>query len=219
MSSDIEVDVVIVCYNRKDIIRQTLDVLSRQTIKPNVILCDDGSTEVVEFLSYDIVKHFLYHRDDGKYHRVGRFNEGFKTSTSEFVVSMDDDCVPRTEKFIESHVTALQKHEVSCGRIFFPDNGSWSGGWFSTANLGLTRDAITKLDGGFDPKYDGFYGFEDHDLGNEVKKRGLSVRNATPGTEVNHIGDFYADGDRSEKILGHNRKIFVSKWGYDPTKQ
>ncbi len=66
--------------------------------------------------------------------------------------------------------------------------------------------------------YDGHYGTEDHDLGEECKKRGYSKSPYITFTEVSHKGKYYKDGDRSEKVVGHNNNYFINKWGYSYKK-
>lgn len=210
-----ELDICITTYNRWDKIKETLDILSKQTnMNFNLIINDDGSKDINFSSLPQVITKLILNKDDG-YHRVGRFNESVSLCVSPNVVIMDDDCIPSNINFVQSYIDELKKHEVVRGIVRFPD-GARAGGWFSTANLGLRLDLIKRI-GLFDDCYDGYYGFEDHDLGNEYKKQGIIVVNGNENTLVNHGIEIYANGDRSDKILGHNRAEFIRKWGYDPT--
>ena len=35
-------------------------------------------------------------------------------------------------------------------------------------------------------------------------------------TRADHGIEIYADGDRSDAVIGHNTRYFIKKWGYDP---
>jgi hypothetical protein len=181
----------------------------------NLIINDDGNKSILNPNDYPIITKYIWNKDDG-YHRVGRFNESVSLCVSPFVVIMDDDCIPNSTNFVQSYISLLSQHQVVKGLVRFPD-GSLATSWFSTANLGLRLDLIKNI-GLFDQCYDGYYGFEDHDLGNEYNKLGILVTQGDEGTSVNHGSEIYLDGDRSEMVLGHNRKEFVRKWGYDPTE-
>lgn len=208
-------DICITTYNRNDRLKQTLDILSKQTnMDFNLIINDDGGKSLINPNDYPIITKYIWNKDDG-YHRVGRFNESVSLCVSPNVVIMDDDCIPAETTFVQTYIDSLNNHEVVKGKVRFPD-GSLAGAWFSTANLGIRLDLIKRM-GLFDECYDGYYGFEDHDLGNTYKKEGVVVAEGGPGTLTNHGVEIYANGDRSPAILGHNRAEFVRKWDYDPT--
>lgn len=209
-------DIVICCYNRARLLKEALVALSSQTCQDfNVILSDDGSANLLNPTEYPVISKVVWTKDDGLYHRVGRFNEGLQCCVSDIVLLLDDDCIPQSDAFVEVHLKVLRDADVSRGTLRFPGGGH-AGTWFSTANLCLKKSTMDQI-GGFEQRYDGYYGFEDHDMGNRIKELGLSVCSFAPGTDVLHKGGSYMEGDRSEAVLGHNRTIFVEKWGYDPT--
>lgn len=204
------IDIVIVTYNRKDLLKSIIEKLSEQTIKDvNVIVCDDGSKEHLNFQNYNIIKKYIYTIDNG-YHRVARFNEGINYCSSENVILMDDDCVPVYPDFIEQHIKNLNNFPVSRGLIQF-DDGSIADGWFSCANVGFRTNVLKDL-GCYDMNYDGYYGYEDHDLGNTIKKREIKFSGFEEKTKVLHLGKEYKDGDRSDAVMRHNREYYNKKW-------
>lgn len=166
-------DICITTYNRNDRLKQTLDILSKQTnMDFNLIINDDGGKSLIDPNEYPVITKYIWNKDDG-YHRVGRFNESVSLCVSPNVVIMDDDCIPASPNFVQTYIDSLKNHEVVKGIVRFPD-GALAGAWFSTANLGLRLDLIKRI-GLFDDCYDGYYGFEDHDLGNIYKKEGIVV--------------------------------------------
>lgn len=208
------VDICITTYGRNDRLLQTLDILSKQTNKDfNLIINDDGNKSIINPNDYSIITKYIWNEDDG-YHRVARFNESVSLCVSPFIILLDDDCIPAGTNFVQSHIDILNKNDICKGKIRFP-NGSFASGWFSTANLGIRKKVIEDI-GLFDKNFDGHYGHEDQDLGNRLNNTIYKSSDGSDGTIVNHGVEMYADGDRSDTIVGHNTRYFISKWGYDP---
>jgi len=208
------VDICITTYNRNDRLIQILEALSKQTnMDFNLIINDDGSSAPLNYTSYPLITKFIWNKDDG-YHRVGRFNESVSLCVSPNIIIMDDDCIPDTNSFVQAHLNILQQNDICKGVVRFPD-GARASGWFSTANLGIKKAVIDDI-GLFDKAFDGHYGHEDQDLGNRLKKTQYVISDGDDGTLVNHGNEIYANGDRSDRIIGHNTRYFIDKWGYDP---
>jgi GT2 family glycosyltransferase len=177
------------------------------------IIEKDTDLSLINPNDYQIITKYIWNTDDG-YHRVARNNESSSICVSPNIIFMDDDCIPNDINFVQSHLDILSGSDVCRGVVRFPD-GSRANGWFSTANLGIRKKVIDDI-GLFDENFDGHYGHEDQDLGNRLKSTNYTVINGSEGTIVNHGVEIYADGDRSDKIIGHNTKYFIEKWGYDP---
>lgn len=216
-----DIDIIVLTYNRRELLVKVLESLTNQThTNFNLIVTDDGSKSIglIDPNQYPIITKYLWNIDDG-YHRTGRLNEAMKMCVSPNVIMLDDDVVPQSNQFIEGHLESLMNYPISRGVIQFPeDNYADASAWFSTANIGLRIEAIKSI-GYFDAYYDGGYGHEDMDLGEEFKKHGL--RNAAPfnkKTLAYHLGKMYLDGDRSWEVIGKNTEYFIKKWGYDPRR-
>jgi glycosyltransferase involved in cell wall biosynthesis len=205
------IDVIIISYNRNDLMLKVLRTLKNQTIKNfNVIISDDGSNSLINPNDFPFIKKYIWNFDDG-YHRVARLNEAIDYCVSEKVILLDDDCIPLYDTFLESYIKILNDYDVCRGKIRFRD-GYDSVAWVSCANIGFRLKKLKKI-GCFDVNYDGNYGFEDLDIGNLIKKKKLSVSPFIEGTTTNHHGKDYKDGDRSELIIGKNKKYYNEKWG------
>ena len=209
-----KIDILITHYNRKERLLKTLDILSKQTEKEfNLIINDDGSNtdNIINPNEYKIITKYIWNVDDG-YHRVYRFNESASISVSSKMILLDDDCVPQSEKFVETYVRLLDEYDIIQGKLLI--NGLINGHFFSSANLGVRKDVYNKI-GLFDINFDGSYGYEDNDLGYRVKnnneiKFGL---NLDDDLLVHHGYDMYKGGDRSDEVIGKNKKYLEDKWG------
>jgi len=206
-----DVDICITTYKKNESVFKILEVLSKQTnMNFNLIINDDGSSELLNPTKYSIITKYIWNEDDG-YNRVGRFNESVSLCVSPNIILLDDDCIPANVNFIQSHLSSLAGFDVSKGLIRFPD-GSFASGWFSTANLGIKLKLIKEI-GLFDKCYNGHYGYEDLDFGNQLKKNNIKVCDSGEETIVDHDFNQYKDGDRTDAIIGHNQKEFERKWG------
>lgn len=209
-----DIDVVILTYNRKELLLKTLDKLKTQTNQNfNLILTDDGSKDLINPNEYPFIKRYIWDYDDA-YHRVGKFNEAIRMCVSDKIVILDDDCVPVYDDFLDTHIAILNKFDISRGIVKFP-NGDTAAGWFSTANIGFKKSIIDEL-GGFDSNFDGHYGHEDRDLGLRIEDAKYTISPFGEYTTVMHLGVMYKDGDRSDAVVGHNTRYFTQKWGFGP---
>ena len=208
------VDICITTYKRNDRLKQTLNILNKQTnMDFNLIINDDGGDTLINPNEYPIITKYLWNENDD-YHRVARFNESVSLCVSPNIILIDDDCIPNGVNFIQSHLNTLSEGDVCRGVVRFPD-GARAGGWFSTANLGIKKSVIDDI-GLFDVNFDGHYGHEDQDLGNRLKNTDYIIVHGGDETITNHGVEIYANGDRTDNIIGHNTRYFIKKWGYDP---
>lgn len=204
-----KITVGIISYNRIDMLKEILDVLSNQTVLCKVIISDDGSKDIINPNNYPIISKYIWNKDIG-YTRVARLNQIMNECDTEYLIYLDDDCVPQTNKFIESYISNLETYDVVRGKTSFHWGGEASG-WFSCANIGFNLLKLKDI-GGFDINYNEHYGHEDVDMGKMVEKANYKISLFPEGTNVLHKGQMYANGDRSESILGHNDRYFKEKW-------
>jgi glycosyltransferase involved in cell wall biosynthesis len=210
-----EVDVIILTYNRKELLIQILNKLKTQTVQDfNLIITDDGSKELINPNDYPFIKRYIWDFDEG-YNRVSKFNEAFNMCVSDKIIILDDDCIPLHDNFLESYINSLNHFDISRGIVIFSDGAGTAEQWFSTQNIGFKKDVIDKLKG-FDPDFDGHYGYEDTDLGLSIKEHGFTISPFNSVSSVNHLGAYYKDGDRSDEVVGHNKNCFIKKWGFNP---
>ena len=210
-------DICLVTYNRTKELEKILKILSEQTNKIfNLLISDDGSSTILNPNDFPIISKYLWHKDEG-FHRTLRFNELMDICVSPNILILDDDCVPVSTEFINAHLNALQDSEVINGKVRI--NGRFAPFCWGGCNFSIKKDVIDKI-GLYDINYDGHYGLDDVDFGQKLKQYGIKIKEGNNLTVADHIGAFYANGDRSEEVVGHNRNYFFKKWGVlpDPSK-
>ncbi|MDD5589063.1 MAG: glycosyltransferase family A protein [Candidatus Nanoarchaeia archaeon] len=212
------IDIVIVSYNRKSLLIEILEKLKQQTVKDfNVIISDDGSKDLINPNLYTFIKKYIWTFDFG-YHRVARFNEGISYCQTNKVILLDDDTVPSGNHWLEFHCNNLDLYDVSRGVVKFLDGTYNTGSWFSTTNTGFRVDKLKSI-GCLDINYSGTYGFEDLDMGKTIHKNNFKLSSFLPETECLHKGQMYKNGNRTDEIIGKNKKYFTEKWKCDWLKE
>ena len=213
------VDIIIVTYNRANFLRDILKKLETQSIKDFfLIVTDDGSKSdgLIDPNQYPQIDRYLWAKKIG-YTKVARLNEAIRMGKSEDIIILDDDCIPQTDDFIKGHVENLKNYPISRGMIQFPqDNFNDSSAWMSAANCAFKRSVMEKV-GLFSDYLCGEYGHEDADFFEKLRANGYKrAAPIDPRTLTYHIGENYANNDRSFRIIGRNTQIFIEKWGYNP---
>jgi glycosyltransferase involved in cell wall biosynthesis len=202
-------DICITTFNRNERLQETLSSLSQQTIQNfNLIVNDDGSSKLIDPNEYPIITKYIWNKDH-KYNRVARFNESIKMCVSPKIIILDDDCVPCNSNFIKAHLDCLNESDFSKGTVIFP-SGETADSWFSTSNLAFNKNIINDY-GLFYPEYNGYYGYEDLDLGKEIIKNNYRVTNNVEAA-ANTGDEMYLNGDRSDAVVGRNRVIYQNRW-------
>lgn len=199
--------VVIATFERVEMLTELIENLVSQIESVDIIVCDDGTSPFSLSDGYRHVKRYVWAPRDGGYHRVLRYNEGVLLAKTDYVVMLDDDCVPVSTGWSKNHLLELQSAEVVRG-VFFEGGNFALAPWFSSINVSMRTDLARQM-GPFDMGYDGNYGHEDLDLGKEVEHRKLNVRTGGDGTAVIHRGV-----QRHEYHIGLEKNIayFKSKW-------
>lgn len=203
-----EISVVVVTYNRPDMLALLIDGLLQQTVRAELIVCDDGSKIVPNYL-IDRLDRYNWVADDGRYHRVARFNEGCKFATAPCILLLDDDTIPAGATYLQAHLTGLGYADVCRGMGVNSDGKPELPPWFSSTNLSMHREVAEKF-GPFDPAYDGNYGYEDTDLGCHLEQAGVSIIPGDAFTSAEHYGRPYS-GDRDSQKINHD--YYCKKWG------
>lgn len=124
------VSLIISVYSKVRFLNLVLAGVTRQTNKNfEIIIADDGSGEEMrqfinqsrQALPYEI-KH-IWHEDNG-FRKNKILNEAIKSSTSDYLIFIDGDCIPH-KNFIESHLEEKEHNSVLCGsRVMLSKNFS-----------------------------------------------------------------------------------------------
>jgi GT2 family glycosyltransferase len=165
--------VVIVTYNNKEPLLDTLNALKNQTI-PNfevVVIDNNDKLLVTEFIIKHNVTYIKLKENYGL--SVGR-NAGIKFAKGEIVIFLDDDAIP-ANNFVEEHITAHERYDIfglrgkslpktksiynhltshyDLGEQVIPHHINLEG------NSSFKKDFLLKI-GGFNPKLQGAGGYE-----------------------------------------------------------
>ncbi|MDP6693917.1 MAG: glycosyltransferase family 2 protein [Phycisphaerales bacterium] len=117
------ITLIVSTYNQPDFLRLVLQGIANQQ-DPNfqLILADDGSEpetkSCIDLFSteHDLKFEHIWHEDNG-FQKSEILNKAISASTSDYLVFLDGDCIPR-QSFIKDHRNlARQKRIVGCSRI------------------------------------------------------------------------------------------------------
>ena len=110
-----KLSVVLITWNKKDLLRSCLKSLDKQNYKNfQTILVDNGSTDgTLAFIEkyYPKIKVFSFKKNLG-FPKAA--NEGIKASQSEYVILLNNDTIV-DEDFVENLLKALDTHKECCG--------------------------------------------------------------------------------------------------------
>ena len=199
------INVIICSHNRSALLESILKSLEKQSVQPRVWIVDDSDNADLSGLQdYSIVHWFSWHRPDGLYHRVAKYNEAMKLIGRGKIVLLDDDCPPVGTRYVEAFETLLQEARAVRGLFLDTDGQNKLTPWFSTTNLGLREPRL------FDPIFDGRYGYEDLDLERTLEFEGVRWVEGSADTAVQHVGPSFS-GDRVATQI--NESHYRDKWG------
>lgn len=187
MTSRFAASVVIVAYNRRDLLRRTLLALARQTFpagRYEVVVVDDGSIDDTRRMVAGL--ELPYHvRCVRHLHRRGRgaaWNAGVRAAAGDLIIFLDSDVAPGPG-FVEAHVQAHQRpRRVVQGPVFpvtameaprggLPGPGAALWAWCGTGNMSVARMYVEEAGMLDETLKDGDW--ELHELGDRLRAMGL----------------------------------------------
>jgi len=184
---NVKVSVVLPTYNRKRILVNCLDSLSKQTYPKKsyeVVIVDDGSTdgteEVVKKFTKKLNIHYIKQKNKG--HSRAK-NAGIKLAKGEIIAFIDDDCIAVKDWLknavpnfkdkdiggVEGRTTTDYKNITPLTRLVVNETG----GNYQTCNI-LYRKKILEEIKGFDLGFKSHR--EDTDLAWRVLDRGYEIK-------------------------------------------
>lgn len=222
--------VVIPTFNRAPLLEELLVSFASQSegFKDiEILVCDSRSTDgTAELMSHWVEKYPESIRHIHTSNNVSRKrNEGLKNSGHEYVVFLDDDCVP-SPNFLETYRSLAPIHlsgdakKILCGETRFPEQWIAKSNYYRfrdsrhfghdaavasaplsfktivTMNMCFRKTAFVAAVGGFDESFIG-YGAEDQELGWRLQQAGFSIR-ACEARAIHHemSRDIRAFGDK-----------------------
>ena len=224
-----KVSVVFVTLNRKDLLREAIDAVFRQTVPSQVIVMDDGSTDGTSEMVSSFYPNVVYCRTEQSLGPAYQRNKGAEKAIHDFIFFLDDDTVLQCAETFATvlhdfdwdkvgvvaipFVNILQSREVSTSA---PDKeNTYVLHAFVAAAFAVRRDLFLKL-GGFREEY--FYMGEEGDLSLRLLEEGYYVKASTctpafhyqPPGRVSFKADYY--GRRNDILflyLNAPRKFLI----------
>ena len=141
---------------------------------------------------------------------------------------LDDDTLPKGPQWALGHYNTLLEHDVSRGPFHIARLNNEGiavkkhsqifglpGTYYATTNTGMRRDTFIEL-GGLDDAFDGYYGYEDVDLGIRIKRAGLKVGYTGDDSVAVHVGKPYMFDENEQEdasLNKRNARVMEEKWG------
>ena len=178
------------------------------------------------------------------YRKVRNINAAFRVASRDKVIVLDDDVIPASnywaaalirhwnlnkECIIHGHTMIFslnsEKDDPTISLAQFPGPGGNSAFskfdplsigplYFVTFNTLFEKSAWARI-GGMDIAYDGFYGYEDIDMGNRVKKLNVCEKLCTYDCLTYHLGVYHLSKNNMSGGIGalRNHAVYLKKWG------
>ncbi len=140
-----KVATIVVTYNRKELLKENLNALLKQTYKSDIYLIDNASTDG----TYDYVKNII-EKNNIKYFNTGEnlggaggFNYGMKQLEGkgyDYCWIMDDDTIPNSDS-LEAHIKVAKK--IDDNFSFLGSVVKWTDGKLCRMNVqGVSSSSI-----------------------------------------------------------------------------
>ena len=113
--------IVITTRNRRDEVRTAIESAVNQTVHPQVIVIDDGSTDGTSEMVRARFPHVevIQHATSRGY--IARRNEGARTAVNHVIVSIDDDAAFSSPRVVEQALAAFASERVGAVTIPYID--------------------------------------------------------------------------------------------------
>ncbi|MEM7203336.1 MAG: glycosyltransferase family A protein [Planctomycetota bacterium] len=239
MTDRLPLTLVLVSYNKADVIALAIESVARGSVRPDlVVLSDDGSTdgtpEVAEEalrkcgLRYRILRHLRVAR----YRLQTMRNAAVANALDGAIMVSDSDCIfghHSLESHYAIHQTPMRVGTGPRYEYLEGSNGPFQNTFYTLecshfqhglyvvpvgANLSF-RKSLWRLIGGFDRAYEGSYGMDEYDFSLRAQRAGAQCY-SDPGAYIFHIPHDTIFGGRSAT---RNIKIFDRGLRHDHAHQ
>lgn len=153
--------IVIVTKNRRDDLRTAVRSALGQTVQPEVLILDDGSTDGTADMVRAEFPQVTLHRFEQSHGYIARRNEGARLARGPVIFSIDDDAAFSSTRTVEQTLAQFDRPEIGAIAIPFTEPHKsptvWQrapspdGIWITAAYIGtahaVRRDLFLKLGG------------------------------------------------------------------------
>lgn len=225
-----KLSVLIATYNRKDDLRNILEILENQSMPQDqyeIIITDsfsnDGTKEMVQELQNDY--NNIIYIEDCKNILANKRNVGIKMAKGDTIVFLDDDVYPYKEDFLERHYKANINNcnTFFCGQVRFDPELVKKSNYYRfrddqhlkddsinkelkfnkivVMNLSFKKEFINTV-GYVDERFIN-YGCEDIEFGFRIFKKGFHLKYLSTAKAIHR--------EKSNSILEYSKKIIKAK--------
>ena len=206
--------IVILTFNRKEVIGKTIKaMLELDYPEYEVIVINDASTDGTEkviekFKNEKKIKIINNKKEKGP---CAARNQGIKISKNNFLIIMDDDCIPE-KNWLKTMIEGFDSEKVGMVSGFSLQGGT---------STGFSRKALEKA-GLYDEKY--FYYREDTDLVFRVRDAGFEIKQV----DAKYFHDHKLEKPKSlteflkhclKRIKNHKNDVLLYKKNPERTKK
>jgi glycosyltransferase involved in cell wall biosynthesis len=199
----IKPSIIIPTYKRFAILKQVMEALTNFSSIKEIIIVDsdsnDGTKELIEeFDSKTDIDCFYLNVDNNI---SLKRNSGIEAASSEYLIFLDDDCVPMGN-FVKEHILSLDANQntINCGNVYFDKLAINQSNYIRyknsrhvpflysdtnqkildyqtivTMNMSIRKSSITKFNLFFDEAFIG-YGMEDNEFGFRAEAAGMLIK-------------------------------------------
>lgn len=228
----LSLSVIIICYNRKNELKECIQSVLKQTLKPyEIIIVDNNSVDGTDKLlkngeiSDSSIKYFKLVKNLGV---AGGRNYGIKQATGDILVFLDDDALLESEKALERTVNRFEKdpdigilafkiinyYTKTIQRNEFPhldrsldQDKEFETSYFIGAGHAIRKEVFDKC--GLYPE-DYFYGMEELDLSFRAIDKGFKII-YFPDVVVLHKKSLMGRiSDRKKCIYNYRNRLSIS---------
>lgn len=119
--TDLRATIVITTKNRRDELKQALESCLQQSVKPEVLVIDDGSTDGTSKMVRQEFPNVKLFRHENSLGLIVSRNEGAKLATGCVIFSIDDDAVFTNSRIVEDTLTCFNDRRVGAVAIPYVD--------------------------------------------------------------------------------------------------
>jgi GT2 family glycosyltransferase len=222
-----KVSVIIPCYGMLGDIRRLIAALRQQTVAPHEIILVDSSSERCA----DVPEGVIYLKNPVDLALSGDYNLGAKQATGDFILLMQQDCLPSTPQDLEDNLHHMDDQRVAVtSSVCLPEENwkqynFWGKAlmvrWVGTYHQGISgkfdliRAEVFRRIGGYDTANFSFAG-EDMDLFMRLSEQGEVW---VAPTKVLHLHSqskktSWVDLFKKHYQLAESFGALLRKWGF-----
>jgi glycosyltransferase involved in cell wall biosynthesis len=111
--------VIIPTHNRIELLKKTLDALLAQTLKAEIFVMDDASSDQTSTIIPRDYPQVRYYREETAHGPTFQRNKAASLTDAQIIFTIDDDCLPTSPKVLEETVAAFDHPRIAAVTLPF----------------------------------------------------------------------------------------------------